>query len=1066
MISVLYVDDEPTLLDILKLMLEATQEFSVVTAISAEVGLKALRTGQYDAIISDYQMPVMDGIEFLKEVRLAFGDIPFIIFTGRGREEIVIEALNNGADFYLQKGGEPRAQFAELAHKIRSAVSRKKTEAALRKSRNFLDNVFTSIQDGISVIDRDMTLLRVNRTMELWYPDSVPLVGKKCYETYHGRSERCETCPSYETLISGKPAQGIVARTDNRNITAWYELFSYPLINSATGEMNGVIEYVRNITGKKVADDMLNSAYEKLTLKEEELQQQYFELARGQEQLQESEAQFRRIVEAAPWGMYIYELDTSGELILRGANTEANSIMGMDHSRHFGKSIEEIFPALVETDIPGRFRELATHGGQWINEQFAYNDGSTQRCFDICAFSIHSQWIVVAFEDVTTRKKAEDALAESERKFREIFDRANDGIHLHELREDGLPGKFIEMNQVACRMLQSTREELLSLSPLDFTTGFHSISLQQIGNDIITRGHAGFETEFLRKDGTTIPVDINAHVIDFMGKKTVLSVIRDISAQKEARLEIEKSKLHLEAIVQCSPVPMFVIDKEHRVISWNHALEELTKIKADDALGKAETGQVFYHSKHPCLADLIVEDNPDELVRIYKGKSLSSGYIRGAYVLTDFFPHINGGSWITITAAPVRDREGHIIGAVESLQDITRTRKTEEELWSAYEQMQAAFEEARMSQNLLQEQNERLNESESRFREIFNKINDAIEVHSLQPDGLPGSYIEVNDIACRMLQYTREEMLTRSPADITTGVYSRQPREIARDLSTCGHSQFETEFRRKDGTIVPVEVNAHMVTIQGRNLVLAVFSDISCRRQTEAVLHRINNQLGILSSVTRHDIVNKLTALQAINDLWKTKATDPWACDMLEKQAGALDAIHKQIEFTREYEELGHDIPWWQDIREVLSRVIVQLDPGTVSITVDIDRWEIYADAMLEKVFYNLAENALRHGRNITFVRFSSAVQNDCLVISCEDDGGGIPEDEKEVIMDRGYGKNTGLGLFLCKEILTITGITLLETGEPGKGARFEILVPSDAFRPGQKSCPGESQPCQPSAEM
>ena len=129
MIHVLYVDDEPDLLNISKLFLEATGEFSLDTAISAQDGLDTLQNREYDAIVSDFQMTEMDGIEFLKEVRSRFGSIPFILFTGRGREEVVIDAINNGADFYLQKGGDPKAQFAELAHKIRQAVARRTAEA-------------------------------------------------------------------------------------------------------------------------------------------------------------------------------------------------------------------------------------------------------------------------------------------------------------------------------------------------------------------------------------------------------------------------------------------------------------------------------------------------------------------------------------------------------------------------------------------------------------------------------------------------------------------------------------------------------------------------------------------------------------------------------------------------------------------------------------------------------------------------------------------------------------------------------------------------------------------------
>ncbi|MDD1727470.1 MAG: PAS domain S-box protein [Methanospirillum sp.] len=142
MISVLYVDDDFSLLEIGKLFLERMGEFRIELRDSAQNALHLLSTTPFDIIISDYEMPGMDGLELLKTVRDQYGEIPFILFTGRGREEVVIRALNNGADYYVQKGGQPQAQFVELAHKIELAVQRRNADIVLRESeRRYRDVV-------------------------------------------------------------------------------------------------------------------------------------------------------------------------------------------------------------------------------------------------------------------------------------------------------------------------------------------------------------------------------------------------------------------------------------------------------------------------------------------------------------------------------------------------------------------------------------------------------------------------------------------------------------------------------------------------------------------------------------------------------------------------------------------------------------------------------------------------------------------------------------------------------------------------------------------------------------
>jgi len=148
---VLYVDDEPDLLDLARLFLENTGEFSVDVVPSVSDATTALAEQEYDAIVSDYLMPGTDGISFLRHLRLQGNTIPFIIFTGRGQENVVINALNAGADFYIQKGEDPRIQFADLGNKIRQAVRRRTAERALRESE---ERFRTVVEDQTELISR------------------------------------------------------------------------------------------------------------------------------------------------------------------------------------------------------------------------------------------------------------------------------------------------------------------------------------------------------------------------------------------------------------------------------------------------------------------------------------------------------------------------------------------------------------------------------------------------------------------------------------------------------------------------------------------------------------------------------------------------------------------------------------------------------------------------------------------------------------------------------------------------------------------------------------------------
>nr|WP_280897474.1 HAMP domain-containing sensor histidine kinase [Methanolinea mesophila] len=161
----------------------------------------------------------------------------------------------------------------------------------------------------------------------------------------------------------------------------------------------------------------------------------------------------------------------------------------------------------------------------------------------------------------------------------------------------------------------------------------------------------------------------------------------------------------------------------------------------------------------------------------------------------------------------------------------------------------------------------------------------------------------------------------------------------------------------------------------------------------------------------------------------------------------AVDAIQRQIEFTRFYQDIGVEEPLWQDAGTLVKKVESQIEIGGIVLENDLPGLEIFADPLIEKVFYNLVENSLRHGGHVTNIRFSFTENPGGLVLSYRDNGTGISAEDKKKLFQRGFGKHTGLGLFLSREILSITDMTIRETGEPGEGVNFEIFVPKGRYR-------------------
>jgi PAS domain S-box-containing protein len=272
MYSILYVDDDVNLLNLNKIFMEKSGEFLIDTASSAPEALERIATTRYDAILSDYQMPDMDGIEFLKLVRSRHGDLPFILFTGRGREDVVIDAVNNGVDYYIQKGPDLKAMIAELRHKIIRAIERRQIESALKKSREELNDIISFLPDATCVIDTEGKVIAWNQAMEAMtgigrsdmigkggYAYAVPFYGepRPILMDYLLRDQKTiETEYPDAEKTGGKTSLEVFLPHLNGGKGTWIWACA-SLLYDLAGNVTGAIETVRDMTEtRKIRHDL------------------------------------------------------------------------------------------------------------------------------------------------------------------------------------------------------------------------------------------------------------------------------------------------------------------------------------------------------------------------------------------------------------------------------------------------------------------------------------------------------------------------------------------------------------------------------------------------------------------------------------------------------------------------------------------------------------------------------------------------------------------------------------------------------------------------------------------
>ncbi len=229
---------------------------------------------------------------------------------------------------------------------------------------------------------------------------------------------------------------------------------------------------------------------------------------------------------------------------------------------------------------------------------------------------------------------------------------------------------------------------------------------------------------------------------------------------------------------------------------------------------------------------------------------------------------------------------------------------------------------------------------------------------------------------------------------------------------------------------------------------VALENEIAEHRKAEERIVLANRKLTLMTEVAYQDIHNKVTALRGLTDVIRY-TEDPLEQDaLIKKQLAILQTIQDLIIKTKDYQKMGMDQSRWIPVEETLRlQLSLQSREHSIALACDLRGLEIFTDPLVTRVFYNLFNNAIRHGEHVTRIGFSARETSDGLLLICEDDGEGIMPDQKATLFERFPGGTGRFGLFFVREFLSLYGMTIRETGVHGAGARFEITVPSGMYR-------------------
>nr|WP_321352591.1 PAS domain S-box protein [uncultured Methanoregula sp.] len=977
-----------------------------------------------------------------------------------------VYVLTNSHIFYNKDGS-----FAGIEGTIRDITPLKDAELALRENEKKYRTVFENTGTATVMLESDGTISLANTEFgRLTGYAKEEIENKKKWMEFVEKEDLDRMLTQHRlrredsaNALSHYEFRLIARSGDRREIYLTIDLI--PGTTKSVASLLDITERRRKEDALLKKTEELHAAYEQITATEEELRSNFDELSRQELALCDTVKKLADIIEFLPdatfavdadgrviaWNQAIEQLTgrPKATMLGRGNYEYSVAIYGerrpilIDLVLHKEEMVSEYYPGMkregdklfAEWFSPHLHEGRGAHLWFVASPLYATNgmiSGAIESIREIteqkereAALNRKNEELGAAYEEITSteeelRQQVEEiqstqaALKESEERYRNIIEDQTEFIC--RFRPDGT---HIFINEAYCRYFGMSREAILGHRFRPRIPAEDRKHLAEFLASLTPSRPVGtIEHRIIMPDGTERWQSWSDRAIFDSGGTAVefQSVGRDITRTKQVEEELHRTVKEYSDLLKNISDVYYRSDVNGNLVLASRSFALLLGYDdLSECIGKP-VAATFY-------AD------PGDRAR-FVDQVLRNGSV------TDYELVLKRKDGTTITVATssyvYSDPDGRIRGIEGTFRDMTERKRI----------------------------SEHIREAEQRLTDIINFLPDATFAIDRE-----GRVIAWNRAIEEMTGVSAGEMIGKGNYEYSLPFYSeRRPTLI--DLIFSGNVKTEKMYAsvQRNGTILTAETG--IARVAGKNIFLwekagplfntsgevigAIESirDITDKRLLEDSLKQLNRKLNLLGSITRHDINNQLTKLMSY--LRMLEKTQPEVSDneYARKIAVIARQILSMIQFTRQYEEIGVKAAAWQDCRMLADNAKSEIGPSPVILKNDLPFGiEIFADPLILKVFYNLVDNAVTYGEKITTIRFFSKESGEDFILVCEDDGCGVPFDQKEQIFERGYGKNTGLGLALSKEILAITEITIAETGEPGTGARFELTVPKGAWR-------------------